>query len=346
MQEPLRSLNYSMLTEAEKTIYRHLDRTASAFGSVVYVPRSELVGRYDVTNAYNAALIESKCGHLLRGGDGFTWRDEPSRVTIFLRYFFGPEQARQSDLILRREVNRICRECIESCETEYERELYIHDYLAETVTYTTETYVKDQSEYTAYGAVVEHRSVCMGIAIAARMLLNGVGVDCGCLYNDEHMWNVVRIDGKCYNLDITWDIREGPSSHVYFNMSDRMLLRDHDVQYGPVCDSEDLYWYRVNGLDLRSADEIVRIVREAVREGKGSITFRIPGMSQFEVDSAVREALAATSASGTLTKAAGQPVYSMVFGGKKGIFFRGRGPISVRGCDETETAHDVFGIEP
>lgn len=47
----------------------------------------------------------------------------------------------------------------------------------------------------------------------------------------NHAWNIVRIDGKYYNVDLSWDDTLGEAtgqiSYSYFNLSDNTFGLDH-----------------------------------------------------------------------------------------------------------------------
>ena len=54
------------------------------------------------------------------------------------------------------------------------------------------------------------------------------------------MWNVVFIDGKPYNLDLTWDdhIGEGVTQnkrYAYFNITDEEILKTHTFSDASAC---------------------------------------------------------------------------------------------------------------
>lgn len=63
--------------------------------------------------------------------------------------------------------------------------------------------------YTPYGALVDHEAVCMGISLAAQMLMKQVGVPCLYLQGKRrpedamgHAWNLIYC-GEWFHLDVT-----------------------------------------------------------------------------------------------------------------------------------------------
>ena len=124
--------------------------------------------------------------------------------------------------------------------TEYEKEKYIHDYLASTIEYELNTMFRAD----AYGALVLKKCVCSGYTDAFQLLLSMAGIESlyvsGEANNGEetggHAWNKVRINGEWYNVDVTWD-DVGYTRYTYFNVTDEYLSKNHfwDNTGLPVC---------------------------------------------------------------------------------------------------------------
>ena len=134
--------------------------------------------------------------------------------------------------------------------SEFDRELYLHDWLLENCEYDGEAYdeylesglIEGFNEsYTAYGALVNGKATCAGYARAMQLLLSETGIESRFITgvrNDEevgeavaHAWNVVFIDGAAYHLDATWN--------------DRDLWGIKDSAYSPVKDGNKQGFYDV-----------------------------------------------------------------------------------------------------
>lgn len=76
----------------------------------------------------------------------------------------------------------------------------LHDYLIDSVTYTT-------SKKTAYMGLVEGKADCFGFTLTMDVLLRRSGFSTDVAFNDsiDHSWNLVKVDGKWYHVDVTWD---------------------------------------------------------------------------------------------------------------------------------------------
>ena len=109
----------------------------------------------------------------------------------------------------------------ETSLSDLEKALILHDYLVEQVTYNWEVDIALKTGesmktveqrtgtriYTAYGALVEGDAVCQGYALAYKLLLDKCGIDSVLVTSNEmgHAWNLVKLDGSWYHVDVTWD---------------------------------------------------------------------------------------------------------------------------------------------
>ena len=85
-----------------------------------------------------------------------------------------------------------------------EKALLIHDRLAVNCRYD---YGFNDAGYTMYGALARGLAVCDGYSDAYAYLLRKVGIESlHCISTAmNHAWNLVKIDGVYYHVDVTWD---------------------------------------------------------------------------------------------------------------------------------------------
>ncbi len=179
-------------------------------------------------------------------------------------------------------VNSILSE-MENGMSEFETELWLHDRLAETV-----TYIETENAHNAYGAIVEGKAVCEGYAEALQYLLQLSGIQSfiavGTGTNsagatEAHAWNFVRIDGKYYQTDLTWDDHGEKIFHAYFNLSDSEMLRDHTLSPTayelPVCNSDDAQYFSVMEGRIDGSSYSVSSVASRLKDNGMSASFYI-----------------------------------------------------------------------
>ena len=167
---------------------------------------------------------------------------------------------------------------------EFERELILHDRLADHIAYEDGDRVHD-----AYGALINGKAVCEGYTKAFQYLLQKVGIQSfiatGTGNGGKHAWNIVRIDGKYYNVDLTWDDQESDTFHAYFNLTDERIKEDHifdtTVYKMPECISPDANYFAVYGgiFNEFSADDLGALIKT---NGKKLHIYITGNMEEFQ----------------------------------------------------------------
>lgn len=135
-------------------------------------------------------------------------------------------------------------------KSEFDRVKAINEYLVLNTSYADASRYSGLTEdiYTSYGLLNNKLAVCQGYATAAYTMLKAAGLEVRYVVGDAyskngtgeaHAWNKVKIDGKWYNLDVTWNDpvpnRPNTVSYQYFLLSDKALNKDH------VAANPDLY---------------------------------------------------------------------------------------------------------
>lgn len=146
-------------------------------------------------------------------------------------------------------------------ETEYEKELSLHDILID--------YVLSQEVDSKIGIdpllcapmtdVLFKKGKNLSssaLALAFKYLLNKLSIECIVAYGKVesangsrlHAWNIVKIEGEYYQVDLTWDMYKSSKDsicHNYFNITDKMCPRCAEVKY-PECNSDKYNYYVYN----------------------------------------------------------------------------------------------------
>ena len=171
---------------------------------------------------------------------------------------------------------------------EFERELILHDRLADHIAYEDGDRVHD-----AYGALINGKAVCEGYTKAFQYLLQKVGIQSfmatGTGNGDLHAWNIVRIDGKYYNVDLTWDDQKSDIIYTYFNITDEEIkslshiLDKESEDFAPVCTSTDANYFAVYGgiFNEFSADDLGALIKT---NGKKLHIYITGDMEEFQKD--------------------------------------------------------------
>ena len=64
--------------------------------------------------------------------------------------------------------------------------------------------VSEYNNQTIAGALVDQECVCNGYAMTMTYFANAAGLDCMLVVSAGHAWNIIKIDGVWYELDVTW----------------------------------------------------------------------------------------------------------------------------------------------
>jgi len=115
----------------------------------------------------------------------------------------------------------------------------IHDYIIKHTKYdkarADNNIIKYRSN-TAYGVLFEGYGICGGYTDAMALFLNYYDIPNFEISSENHIWNVVYLDGKWLHLDLTWDdpiVSSGEEiiSDMYFLITTEQLKKINDVQH-------------------------------------------------------------------------------------------------------------------
>ncbi len=136
---------------------------------------------------------------------------------------------------------------------DFEKVIYVHEYFVSNFAYDTEgcSYDEDENNWQnndypksigdMYGFFSEKRAVCQGYALAFKAVMDKLDIKNNTTVvsiEDNHIWNMVEINGKYYHIDCTqddplkkiaskeYDIK-GYVSHKYLFLSDEEIKDEH-----------------------------------------------------------------------------------------------------------------------
>lgn len=146
--------------------------------------------------------------------------------------------------------------------SEEEKVKAIHDYLIYSANYVNNGDYQHAEKWAsgAGGVLIHKEGVCNSYAIAFYMMAVSAGLDCryvtGTADGGGHAWNQVKVDGKWYYIDCTWDdpIMNGHSGggEGYEYYLSETLWSDHTIEESKdLADDGKYYWehYYLTGKD-------------------------------------------------------------------------------------------------
>lgn len=124
---------------------------------------------------------------------------------------------------------------------DYEKELAIHDWITgwsefdySVFARSSEDGFKEGSD-TPYGVLVDREGMCHGYSSTFQLFMDMLDIECITVFGTpgsngvKHSWNMVRLDGEWYCVDVAWDDPVGgDASHRFFNVTSQ-YLRDSGI---------------------------------------------------------------------------------------------------------------------
>lgn len=127
---------------------------------------------------------------------------------------------------------------IKSKATILDMEQEAHDIIMQNCWYSE----KGSYHQSSAGVLLEGKAVCAGYAETFEMLCNAVGIQTVCVTSSSHEWNKVKLYGRWYVVDCTWDDDADDTtgtaySYWCFNVSDNF-----SDEYGKWSHTAESWW--------------------------------------------------------------------------------------------------------
>ena len=196
--------------------------------------------------------------------------------------------------------------------SDVDKVMAVHDYLIDHIEYADSHIVRR-----AYGALIERKAVCQGYAQAFQKILSNLNIEGHTVigYNIPaaaaepvlHEWNRVKLDGKWYYIDLTWDDTPWVThkNYKHFLINTPMLGKDHQKWYSLAGEAEAdgdeylYYAYKKHGILANNREELENIVKSQINS---------TNLPNVDVNVAVPNTIADYEIIDTIKKIAGRTV--------------------------------------
>ena len=142
---------------------------------------------------------------------------------------------------IKKRLHQITKSCIKKDMNRYEKVRAVHNWLIRNVKYDYYRYQTGSIphvSHTAKGALIKKVAVCDGYAHAFQMIMKKLKIPCkfvvGSSQGIGHGWNMVKIGGKWYHVDVTFDdpiVNESNKNtiprYTYFLKSSSTMKKSH-----------------------------------------------------------------------------------------------------------------------
>ncbi|MGN1417008.1 MAG: transglutaminase domain-containing protein [Oscillospiraceae bacterium] len=291
--EAMHTYSYNSLTDTQKFVYDVITAACLNYESKISFELSDKVTFDDLFIAYQTLYldevrlfyIDKNMSYVSDNATGYI-------LSMNISYAYSESQVEA----MKQEMDEKTAEILSGVTkdmSDYEIVKYIHDKLITLCDYT----ISGSYVTTSYGAIVKNKAQCQGYSRAFSYLCNLCGIETDIVLgeSEQHMWNMVRIDGKWYHIDLTWDDpnkSEYPDAifYDYFCVStDRMLefrTIDGNSHELPSAESNELEYYKYNDLVVSSVSEarelFAKEAAKASEEGRPVVQFRCSTSEVYE----------------------------------------------------------------
>jgi tetratricopeptide (TPR) repeat protein len=183
--------------------------------------------------------------------------------------------------------------------TQLDVELWLHDWLCEHVIYENPDMEVPAEQFialrqlTCVGALLDGKANCQGYTDAFYLLGNLAGFEVRRLFGvaeEGHCWNIVKLDGLWYIVDVTFDDNEAMAAWQYLYFNTPWDPDTYEIYGGPEVqpdlatkDSDEYSYYHAKELYYSDYQKGVKAVFGKVSGGTGKVaTVKIEGIHSVD----------------------------------------------------------------
>lgn len=130
--------------------------------------------------------------------------ENKGKIDLSINHLYTNEEINKIEI----KVNEIINNVTKSDMNDKDKIKAIHDYIIDNTKYDKDKSDKNITNYksdTAYGPLFEGYGICNGYSDLMGIFLSKLNIKNIKISSENHIWNLVYLDGKWYHLDLTWD---------------------------------------------------------------------------------------------------------------------------------------------
>jgi transglutaminase/protease-like cytokinesis protein 3 len=120
------------------------------------------------------------------------------KITVKIKKIYNEEQIE----FINTYINNFVDTNINLSMNNYDKIKVFHDHIINKTKYDENNTFES---YTAYNLITSGISICGGYSDVMAIYLNHLGINNYKITSNNHIWNLVELDGVWYHLDVTWD---------------------------------------------------------------------------------------------------------------------------------------------
>ncbi len=203
---------YYTLNASEKAVYDTIFEAARRFEPHVEIERS--ISKQRLEEICEILYLEETSIYYLSKEYSVSFNAETGEATaVDLSYNYDYDEVKYMNTMTEEHVREILSK-VTGNMSDVDKIKLFHDEIVLGCRYSVDA----KYAATPYGVFVDGEALCEGYARAFALLCNKVGIEnlfatgtqnftdeSGATVSEEHIWNMVKIDGLWYNIDMTWD---------------------------------------------------------------------------------------------------------------------------------------------
>lgn len=209
-----------------------------------------------------------------------------------------PAEARRS---MREQLEAAADACINQISPEasvYQKIKFVYEYLIDTVEYNAGS----PDSQNIQSALLYNSSVCAGYSKSFQYILGRMEIFCTYITGKirgggDHGWNMVRIDGNYYYVDVTWgdpvfanQVEQSDGNVTNYNYlccTEEELFKTHIPDASielPPCTSDDYNYYKLTGsyYETFDYDTVYNALMNSVWSDQSSIVLKFGSSDAYE----------------------------------------------------------------
>lgn len=127
------------------------------------------------------------------------------KITLVITHIYNKDEIS----VVNDQIDTFIKDNINDSMNNEEKIKAFHDYIVNNTKFDTE--IENSSDrlnstsYTAYGLLINHKAICGGYTDTMAIYLDKINIPNLRISTNEHVWNLVYLNDKWLNLDVTWD---------------------------------------------------------------------------------------------------------------------------------------------
>lgn len=200
----MHTVSYDSLTENQKYCYDVIVDAMLNYEKFVEFPLTQKITFDDLFAAYQCVYTDEVRLYYIDVLMEYITDSSTDYITYMkLSYTYSESKHEKMQQELDKRADEILSK-ITPDMSDYDIVKYFHDTIISNCEYT----LTGTNVTSVYGALVEKKAQCQGYTRAFAYLCSLCGIETDMVLgiaSEEHMWNMVKLDGDWYHIDLTWD---------------------------------------------------------------------------------------------------------------------------------------------